>query len=438
MKRGVLAFGRRTRSLPHFVRLTALIGLVVLLTSAYYVSQWDSVSSFVVAIDHNSMLFQDFQGHYYPMGKAFLRSSTPVPGYFYSAFFALLLVPLGALEPIAAMWSWGALQAVGIVALCALPLIKFIRLKPLGIALYTGVIVTSVPLLHNMIWGQVSVLIVVCIIAAFHAHEKNQRILTGVLLAFAASIKYYPILFLLYFILKRDRRVCVTFALAIIVLYVLFPAVVIGPESWMSFEAAIATAISDAGWISTDVNSQNFAHVVARWSHMESGALLPVKPSIAQALTLAGYAIFLCNMAILWLMQRRKLRNQCVLSLALLFLSLPFVIKTSWPHYFCYLPFCQIAILSHLTSLRCALSPWRKAVLFLLPLVSIACSSVFVFKAFPHWSVYSAFGMVQLANLLLLACFYFILLKEIARDQSGGGVIDPGLNDALLHRAGKL
>lgn len=421
LKRGVLAFGRRVRSLPNFVRLTALIGPVVLLTSAYYLSLWESVASFVVAIDHHSQLFQDFYGHYYPMGKTVLHSPTPVSGYFYSAFFALLLVPLGALQITPAMWSWGAIQAVGIVALYALPLIGLMRLKPLGIAFYTGVIATSFPLLHNTKWGQLSVLLIVCIIAAFHAHEKNQRILTGVLLAFAASVKYYPGLFLIYFILKRDLRVCIAFALAIIVLYVLFPAVVMGPDSWISFEIARAAALSDGGWTSTNVNSQYFVHVVARWNYFVSGTPLPIKPGVAQALTLVGYAIFLCNMAILWLMQRRTFRNQYVLSLVLIFLSLPFVIKTSWPHYFSYLPFCQIATLAHLISSHRALSSWREAILLLLPLLSIACSSVFVFDVFSHWSTYSAFGMVFLANLLLLAGFYFMTLKGMFCEQLDQG-----------------
>ncbi len=124
LKRCLFAFARRVQNLPKVVRLAALIAPVAFLISAYYLSLWDSVASFVVAVDHHSQSFQDFLSHYYPIGKTILRSSTPVPGYFYSAFFALLLVPLGALETIPAMLSWGTIQAISIVALCVLPLIS--------------------------------------------------------------------------------------------------------------------------------------------------------------------------------------------------------------------------------------------------------------------------------------------------------------------------
>ena len=76
-------------SLPKGVLLTVLIAPVLLLISAYYLWIWESVDSFVIAVDHSNQLFQDFLGHYYPRGRTILHITTPVPGYFYSAIFAL-------------------------------------------------------------------------------------------------------------------------------------------------------------------------------------------------------------------------------------------------------------------------------------------------------------------------------------------------------------
>lgn len=399
----------RLQNLPRVVCLAALIAPLLLLILAYYLWAWKSVASFVVSVDHNNQLFQDFLGHYYPMARTILHTSTPVHGYFYSAFFALLLVPLGALEHMPAMWSWGVLQAISLIILCVLPLVRLLRLKPGGIALYAGVLVTSFPILHNTKWGQVSVLLVVCVVAAFHAYAGKKRVLAGIILAVAVAIKYYPAVFLVYFILKRDFRVCVSFAIAIFVFYTFIPATVMGLQPWIEFEKARIAAMPDVDWIRHDVNSQYFVHVADRWSHLIFRK--PVGRAGAQVLTVAGYAVFLCNMALLWLMQRRNLRDKYVLSLVLLFLSLPFVIRTSWPHYFSYLPFCQVVILTRLTLARSFSNIW-KWVLLLLPLSSIACSSVFVFNGFPHWKVYNAYGMIFIANLLLLACVYFFTLKR--------------------------
>ncbi|MBU8920536.1 MAG: DUF2029 domain-containing protein [Bacteroidales bacterium] len=400
----------RLQTLPRAIYLAALIVPLLILISAYYLTVWKSVASFVVALDHNNQLFQDFLGHYYPMARTILHTSTPVPGYFYSAFFALLLVPLCALKQMPAMWGWGILQAISLVTLCVLPLVRLRRLKPGSIALYAGVLITSFPILHNTKWGQVSVMLVVCVVAAFHAYAGKKRVLAGILLAVAVAIKYYPAVFLVYFIIKRDFRVCASFAIALFALYAFLPATAMGLQPWIAFEKARIATMPDLEWIRHDVNSQYFGHVADRWSHLL--VKKPVGTMGAQILSVAGYAVFLCNLALLWLMERKNLKDKYTLSLVLLFLSLPFLIKTSWPHYFSYLPFCQIVILTYLTSARSFSNVWKGGLL-LLPLSSIACSSVFVFNWFPHWKVYNAYGMIFIANLLLLVCVYFIALKGL-------------------------
>jgi hypothetical protein len=397
------------------VRRIALIVAVLLPISAYYLRLWDSMAAFVAAIDHSDKLFLDFLGYYYPMARTLPSASAPLGGYFCSAFFAFLLAPLGALKPAAAMWIWFAIQSICLVALFALPLIMLMPLRPLGMAFYTGVFATSFPLLHNTKWGQVSVLLTLCMIASFHAYRSNRRVLAGILIAFAAAIKYYPAVLLLYFILKRDMRVCSGALVAVALFYVFIPVALMDPYHWLTFEAATLKSVSEAAWVSRDVNSQYFVHVATRWLHLVTGSRQPLGPACAQLLNWIGYAVFLCSMAVLWMTRRRRELGQCVLSLTMLFLSLPFIIKTSWPHYFSYLPFCQVAVLTHALSYRSANAFW-KGPLISLPLLSIACSSVFVFDAFPNWQAYSASGMLFFADLLLLVCVYLLIFVRPSRE----------------------
>jgi hypothetical protein len=402
-----LRLQRHCQALLKGVRLAALVMSLLLLVSIYYVRVWPSVADFVRAIDHHDRLFQDFLGHYYPMGKTLLETPAPVPGFFYSAFSALLLVPFGALATAPATWSWGALQALSILILCLLPFLRLLRLTIPGIVLSLGVWLTAFPLLHNIKWGQVSALLTACVIAAFHACAAKRRILAGGLLAVATAIKYYPAVFLVYFVLKRDIRVCISFALALVLSYVLLPVAALGLQPWLKFEQARYAAVAGADWISRDVNSQYFAHVVMRWNKLllrASGVRISM-PSIV----VVGYVIFLGNLALVWWMQRRQLHDEYTLALALLFLSLPFAVKTSWPHYFCYLPFCQAAIFSRLVSEWRPEAPRHEVLLLSLLSLSIACSSVFVFNLFPNWKAYNAYGMLFLSNLLLLICMYITI-----------------------------
>ena len=100
----------------------------------------------------------------------------------------------------------------------------------------------------------------------------------GAGLAFAAAIKFYPVIFLLYFLLKRDLRVCISWIVAMILFYIIVPAAVMGAQTWLAFESAILGLLTGGGIIH-DVNSQYFVHVAIRWfaSVMDSADLVPVQ-----------------------------------------------------------------------------------------------------------------------------------------------------------------
>ena len=186
--------------------LVAALSVFVAL-ALYYAGHWASLGEFVLAIDHHEQLFQDFLGHYYPMAQSIYEATAPVRGYFYSAFFAILLAPLKGLDPTAALWAWGGVQVVLMLALFAFPLRRLLPMDWRATALYAFVFASSVPLLHNVKWGQVSVLLVLSVLASFQAYQRGWRVLAGTCLAFAAAIKYYPIVFLVYFLARRDARV---------------------------------------------------------------------------------------------------------------------------------------------------------------------------------------------------------------------------------------
>jgi len=399
------------------IRTFVLYLVILLAILIYYWWKWHTFTNFVVAIDHHSQFMQDFVGHYYPMGKQILHDPKPVAGYPYSAFFALLLAPIGSLPLLPAMVIWGAIQLACLLVLCIVSVRGLLKLSPIGMILYIGLCATSFPILHNIKWGQVSVLITVCIIATFYAYKERKPILSGVLLAFSSAIKYYPILFLAYFILKRDARVCLSFFLSAFIFYFVLPASVLGPSQWLAFEKSTIEAARHLGV--NDPNSQYIMHVGLRWFKYIFSR--PANDTIAQMLVIGGYVIVLSSIGLVWLLQRRKYGDECALSMAVLFLSLPFVIRTSWPHYFAYLPFCQIALFSHCTSYLHAsdFSPLEGKTVFVLSVFSILLSSVFVFNCFPHWWVYNSYGMLFLANLLLLVGMYAIIMQ-------GNGLVNKG------------
>jgi hypothetical protein len=383
-----------------------LLAALLLAISGYYWIEWRTFENFVAAIDNTSQFMLDFSGHYYPMGRKILHVPTPVFRYYYTAFFALLLVPICVLTLPLAMIIWGAIQIICLLALCIFPGRGLLKMSPTGIVLYSALCATSYPVLHNIRWGQVSVLLTVCVIAAFVSYNNNKGILAGILLAFAAAIKFYPSFFIIFFILKRDMRTCMAFVLAAVVFYLVFPASMLGFSNWLEFEKSVFIAISSAEWVSHDVNSQYFANVGLRWfaNFFERDA----GSTFAQALTIAGYGITLSCIVMVWFLQRRELSEKYGLSMVVIFLSIPFVVKTSWPHYFVYLPVCQAAVFSYYASCFRVSGLCGKA-LIALPVLSMLLSSIFLFNLFPGWGIYNSYGMLFLSNLLLLIAVYATL-----------------------------
>lgn len=364
------------------------LSVVLVLVAAYYILRWHSVENLVVALDQSSHVFLDFTYHYLPQAQAILHSPVPVNDYYYSAFFALLLLPLTLLDGHAVMLTWASLQVLVSAALFALPLRRLVNLGPTWTAAYAGVFITSFPVLHGMRWGQISALLTLLIVAAFDADARDRKHLAGALLAVAAAIKFYPALFGVYFVVKRDWRVCRSFILVFVLCYVVFPAVVLGPDNWIGFELATTGAIATADWVSASPNSQYFAHVLSRLAH--SGELGLWKT--------LGFAVVGSAAALAWTTQRRALWSH---TLVMLFASVPFLVYTSWPHYFAFLPFCQVALAADLLRRRPSLVV---TLAWALLIASTAISSILVFGLFDSWADYTGMGMLLVADILVLIC----------------------------------
>ncbi len=127
------------------------------------------------------------------------------------------------------------------VGLYLVPMFTFIReVKPAGRRLsltlvYTFLFITSLPLLHNIKWGQVSVLITLFILISLLLYEGDHKLGSAILLAFAISIKYYPAVFLVYFLLRRDGRYLLTCLAACGFFLLAIPALVMGLDRTLEF-----------------------------------------------------------------------------------------------------------------------------------------------------------------------------------------------------------
>jgi len=378
--------------------------LVFLLTNFGQVRDWETLSAVVSSVDALEIPFLDFAKHYYPAGASIFDHPLPVEGYYYPSFFAVLMRPFAMIPLYDAMWLWGLVQIASLVLILSAPLGTLWKTAKYESLLYAVLCGLSGPLLHSFVWGQVSALLTAGIIFSSSFLIRSNVRCGAICLGFVAAVKLYPGIFIVQFFRARAWA-GVPWAIATFVILVVgVPVLLLGFDDWWRFESAVFVSIAEADWVASNINSQYFAYVVGRYLKLADVSAVP--GAVGLVTTLFGYFLAALNLGTAWLV--RSLRSQAAIAISLcaLFLTLPFVLKTSWPHYFCYLPLCQVILLT--TVIRTVHSKTGMAILFITILGSVALGSTPLFNSFPHWSVYSKFGTLFFSNTLLLPALYTV------------------------------
>lgn len=386
---------------------------IALLVLAFIAYAWRTIPAFQAAIDTCSRPFCDFTAFYYPMGRTVFYSDTPVRGFMYSPFIALLLALFSPLAVHTSVVLWGILQASCVV----LFLLLFRWLVPAGLRfqlLFVLIALTSFPLWHNLSWGQVGVITTVAILGMLALYERDRLLFAAALLGFAASFKFFPLIFLAPFAFRRDYRFLLLSALACLAFLVVIPGVLIGPGDTLTFYRSLLASYRDSGWVVSNYNSQHFPHVLLRLSGELGFAARPYLPLFS----LLSFSLAALSLATVYLVQRARLPQADLWSFHLLFLSIPFFLKTSWPVDMVYISFAQAWLAWQLMQAEPVHPGVRRkslttGVIFALLMVSIGLSNLVTFYLIGDHETYGSLGFVFWADLLCLVASYLLLLPLV-------------------------
>jgi hypothetical protein len=391
-------------------KLFALELACSLIALSSYWLLWGSIDGFVRAIDEVPGLFYDFSNYYYAMGDVLLSTQSPIEGYYYSAFFASLLSVFTLLPETVALGVWVGLQIIMAIWFYVVSADYLLGYNLRKRALYLLLFFTSLPLLHNFKYGQVSTFIALGIVLCFIYQNQGRSTTAGLVLALVTSIKYYPGVFVLYFIIQRDVRFLKYFFLGLIVFYIAIPLLQLGMDGWIHFTTVSFSQFPTYRLFYGSPGSQNFIHVLLRWSYNLDYNMTEMTYHLLRYFCIV---LFVLHFALAEWLRRYTSRDSTALPLATLLLALPFVLPTSWPHYFIYLPLCQMAIA--LFVVKWAAGSWFRQLSWLLLILSITSSSIYLFNAFPNWTLYYNTGVLAFANLFLLAILYGIAFSLFSK-----------------------
>ncbi len=380
-------------------------------------AQWPSIEAFVAAIDHGNVPFGDFVFHYYPTARNSIREGAPAGGFFYPAGFAVLLAPLGRAELDTAKALWFAILAASVVWTATWVVRAAAPKQPALAALGTALVLTSVPVLHDFKWGQVSVLIVAAGATAFLLRAKGRQGPAAALLGIAAAIKGYPLVFVGWFFLRRDWRFFLRACAACGVTLIVLPAIVMGPTHALFFQkVATSSVLGAADGVLYDFNSQFAPAVLARYH----GGWGVAARSITRAGEIGAFAALGIIAALLLLLSRTKAarisERRELWAFVLLASTVPFWLKTSWTHYFVHLPLAQVLLTSTLIERRRARD---LAVLVLLVAPSVFLSNVLGLRATEGWLPYAESGSPFFANMLVLLAAALVIVDAHVLEREG-------------------
>jgi len=387
--------------------------LITLLIFAYYAITWRSFFNFQTAIDTCTKPFCDFATFYYPMGEIIFHTEQPLEGFVYSPFIAILMAVFSPFGFNTSQSLWGILQA----SVAILYLIIFRRLVPARLPvqlLFVALALSSFPLLHNLTWGQVGIITTVSILGVLFFYERGQRVAAAALLAFGISFKFFPLIFLVPFVIRRDTRFLLFAAVSCVTFLFVIPGILLGVGDTLNFYSALLDSYRYFDWVIINHGSQYLPHVVLRLIKamgFNAYAYLPLLRGIA-------YGIAAINMGLIYLVQRARLSHADLWSFHILFLSIPFVLITSWPVDLIYIPFAQALLSWQLLYGKDGVQGKRILLVHAgvaLLLISITISNIIFFNLVSdHFSYYS-YGFIFWANLFLLVVTYVELLPSALR-----------------------
>src|SRR5215471_6514055 len=131
---------------------------------------------------------------------------------------ALPIAPLTLFQPLAAKRCWLIINLF-FLGLSLFALHRITNLSPVRIGILMFLAIE--PLQTHFLYGQLHILVLVLLVLSLRLYLKDRSFAAGAMIAVASAIKIYPIVFIAYFIRKRQWRVVAGIAIGVVLLAIL-------------------------------------------------------------------------------------------------------------------------------------------------------------------------------------------------------------------------
>jgi hypothetical protein len=310
---------------------------------------WNQI--IVNELDHCEFTSCDFVRHYLPQAQQIASGEhVPIRGWFYPPLFALLLYPFTYFHESQATLLWESLNLLAVLLLsykCSALFEQKNRLVAFLVSL--SLTSTSLPILHCYKWGQIGLVLTLLLIHALSGSNPKR----GLILGLAASLKAFPIFFCIVPLLRKQLKYIQWVVLSTIGLGLLLPALALGTDGSMLFIGKMLEKGLDIQYFAPFMGGQSLSPVLFRFfidgSHTATHPIA-ANPLIFGLQDTVYYVLLIVVFIVVSvpsLILIRSNRLPPALSLSIAFCWLGMLLTPGWHHYFCFLPFCQAAVLRY-------------------------------------------------------------------------------------------
>jgi len=379
-------------------RRCVVLQLGVLAICAALILAWaGGTSRLAVSIDENcAVLGTDFLRHYYPT----IANLEPDRVWYYPPTIAILLTPLAWLPAGPANSVWLALQLVLLAVWAIVPPHLVPGRRPWLHVGYTVATAVSIPILQNLVWGQVSLALAVAGLFAF-VFLGRRPLLAGVTLGLASAAKVYPLVWLAWPAVRLSFRAVGAATVTVVATAGLLPILVLGRAGTVEFYRTVGAHLSHSlsTWIPTNNGPQYLPAVIGRLTGAPQGVgLVALSWILAAALA-----------ALLVRIRSDESADRDLRAFAVVGGLFAFVVRTSWLHYFVHLPIAWLVLGYGLLTTR----RMDRVVVAVLLAISVALGSLpwQAIVAAGFAGRYAALGWLAWANLAALTGIAWLVLR---------------------------
>jgi hypothetical protein len=364
-----------------------------------YGKKTDDSSFYIAARGISSGINIYDQKEFYQLGDEIFGKSVEFWPYLYSPVLAELLVPIAAksYETFTVVWF-----ILNLIVSFACPVLTFYVLKKKENVNYllSGFLLCfclmSIMFRYTLNLGQVNFFVYLMIILSILFYKSNRAFLSSFSLAFAALIKSFPLIYLLYFLLIKDFRYIKHFIFSNIAIIVP-SALLFGPKIWIKYLQSILNNLR------AQPKTPFYLHYVGHQSNCSvHSMLIQFYSSIGLPVSDVSfiYPIIAVSIFILTLLVLIKAPKNILFSFSLLSVTYLMISPICWRHHYVLI----ILPLFYVLSLGTIHKP--------LPSVIAIIASAIIFY-YPIWTGFPFNQLILLSTIVL----YMLLLLMPGKGQ---------------------